>query len=335
MKPRAVAALLALVGAMVAGSAVAQSDWRTVAVPAYTPAHFAAGQQLQYRARAAGFASAAAALQQALGRACDGDARERWQASVLAWARLSAVSIGALNTRRSARRIDFLPTRPARIREAAAGDRPAEQIGSAAKGFGALEWLLWVAPADSGYCRYAAHIAGDIVDEARALEAAFALPLAEDDETVVAAMSESINQWLGGVELLRMQWIVRPESEARSRQQPQPSYPRAYARPDVNVAERLARWETLRAQAVADTAPVPGKEPVPLEPYLRGKGLNVLADRVVAAVGLVDAELRGAGTDVARLSLAARRLGELKSLVEAEITPALGIRVGFSDADGD
>jgi hypothetical protein len=63
---------------------------------------------------------------------------------------------------------------------------------------------------------------------------------------------------------------------------------------------------------------------VPLETYLRGKGLNPLADRLRSAVAEA-----GTGLDShapAALQAASRRLAGLKALVEGEVAPA---------ADGD
>jgi predicted lipoprotein len=40
-------------------------------------------------------------------------------------------------------------------------------------------------------------------------------------------------------------------------------------------------------------------------------------------------------TDTARILAAAKQLAALKRLVENEIAPALGVNIGFSDADGD
>jgi predicted lipoprotein len=36
-----------------------------------------------------------------------------------------------------------------------------------------------------------------------------------------------------------------------------------------------------------------------------------------------------------RILAAARQLAALKRLVEAEVAPALGVNIGFSDSDGD
>ena len=84
------------------------------------------------------------------------------------------------------------------------------------------------------------------------------------------------------------------------------------------------------------TPPTPGQGLVPVETYLRGRGLNPLADRLVAAVqhgGRTHG--RPGARQPAPLLEAAKALAALKRLVEAEVAPALQVTIGFSDADGD
>lgn len=128
-----------------------------------------------------------------------------------AWDRLSAVASGPLLTRRSHRRIDFSPTRPALI-ERAIGSAPAgpqamERIGTLAKGLPALEWLLSTQPVAPGYaaCCYAAEVALNIERETIALQRDFTALAATnwpnaELETVVAGLNEWVNQWVGDLE---------------------------------------------------------------------------------------------------------------------------------------
>jgi uncharacterized protein len=321
----------------------AQTDWRRVAVPAYTPSSFVDGAlRFWFVPRADAFARAATQLVEALRTDCGPAARQAWRETLLAWTRLSAIAIGPLLERRSARRIDFQPSRPASIERAIAaqpdGEAALERIGSAAKGFGALEWLLWTRTT-SASCAYALQLALDIAREAGALQAAFAAQRdrARDDEAVVAVMDEMLNQWIGGLEQLRLQGIERPLHDARSRSRSRgrgaPTFPRGPS--GTSAAEREARWQALRTFAVfeAGAAPAPGEGPVALETYLRGKGLNSLADRLRSSASRAGSGLGSA--EPARLQAASRRLATLKHLAEADVAPALDVRVGFSDADGD
>ncbi|MFT3954516.1 MAG: imelysin family protein [Piscinibacter sp.] len=334
---RAAAALLPLA---LPAAARAQSNWRDVAVPSYLPPDFVAGAlKFWFVPRAEEFAGRADALVAALAAGCGPAAQAAWREALLAWVRLSAVAAGPLLERRSVRRIDFQPTRPEAIERAVAaqpaGEAALERVGSAAKGFAALEWLLWSPKLTPEHCRYAGELAQDIAREAAALKAAFIAQrdLERDDEAVVAAMSEILNQWIGGIEQLRLQGIERPLHEARSRVRAKPPFPRALS--GSSGAERSARAQALRALAVFDAklAPAGGAGLVPLETYLRGKGLNPLADRLRAAAAQAG---NGLGSDaVPALQAAARRLAGLKHLAESEVAPALDVRVGFSDADGD
>jgi hypothetical protein len=322
-----------------ASRALAQSDWRRVAVPVYTPAQFAREALEQgHVPRARAFAAAAAALAAALKAGCGAPAREAWRAAMLAWSGLNAVAIGPLLKRRSARRIDFQPARPALLDNAIArapqGEADMERIGSAAKGFAALEAILWRPRPDPAACAFALQAALDIRREADALAAEFDALLQVDDEALAVLFGEILNQWIGGLEQLRLQGIRRPLLEARQRGRA-PAFPRAAS--GSAAAERATRWQALRTLAVFDgaAAPPPGEGLVPFETFLRGRGLNPLADRLRQAALRVGAPLREGGRSNAALNDAARRLAELKTLAEAELAPALDVRVGFSDADGD
>ena len=75
---------------------------------------------------------------------------------------------------------------------------------------------------------------------------------------------------------------------------------------------------------------------VPLETYLRGRGLNPLADAWVRQVERAGAALRALQpAPAARVLAAGRELAQVKRLAEAEVAPALEVGIGFSDADGD
>ena len=69
---------------------------------------------------------------------------------------------------------------------------------------------------------------------------------------------------------------------------------------------------------------------------LRARGQGTLADALDAEVRDADLALRDLTTaDRARLLAVAKRLAQLKYRVEEEVAPALGVSIGFSDADGD
>nr|WP_145547964.1 imelysin family protein [Variovorax boronicumulans] len=338
--------------------AAAQHVPGNVALPFYGPPDFMQGAWRRwFTPRAQEFQQRAQALAAALSAQCSapaGDtaalatARSAWGEAAQALGRLSAVSVGPLLQRRTLRQIDFAPTRPELIRRAIAA-APAEaaaleRIGTPAKGLPALEWLLWTQPPAPGTpaCRYAQLLAENVLAEAQALAQAFtALASAQPDpddeeanEAAALAMSELVNQWVGGVERLRWPFMDKPLKSAPKGKPP------AYPRSASGLAREAwaAQWQGLRTLAVAsdDRIPQPGQDLVTLETYMRGRGLNPLADRWAATVRKVDEAMAAAQPDApASVQAAAKAVAGLKQLAEAELAPALNIRIGFSDADGD
>lgn len=343
--------LLALAVALSGFQAGAQVVPPNVAVPFYTPPAFVQGVHRNwYAPRANAFATEAAALPRAIENVCTNasgdalrDARAKWRSATSAWDQLAAVAVGPLLQRRSIRQIDFTPTRPELIERAIkAGPADAqamERIGTPAKGLPALEWLLWTKPVAAGTpaCRYAVLVAAEVEAEAQALAQAFgelaARDWASDEEAAVAAMGEILNQWVGGIERLRWAGIEKPIRSAGGK-------PPAFARAASGSSRQSwqSQWQGLRAlgAATGNGIPEPGTGLVPLETYLRGRGLNPLANKLAAAVGQAGRQVNAAAPADGNSALAASRsLAGLKRLAEAQVAPALEVNIGFSDADGD
>lgn len=327
----------------------AQSNWARVAVPSYTAVHLLQGLHGHCMAPLAdAFAAAAQALVSALrehGLATGGTtldaARAQWQLTTRAWERLSALALGPLLERRSMRRIDFTPTRPALIaRAVAAAPRGAlalERIGTPAKGLPALEWLLWTREMTPAAWAYAVELAAEIELEATALQTEFRA-LAERDAAdwtevlAIAGMSEFVNQWVGGIERLRWAQMEKPLRSGRKAELPR-------AASASTAASWAAQWQSLRAVALFQgrAAPAPGAGLVTIESYLRGRGANAVADSLVKGVAQADRDLQGLspGAPAARVLQGAKALAALKRLAETTLAPALEVNIGFSDADGD
>ncbi|MGV8825312.1 imelysin family protein [Methylibium petroleiphilum] len=359
---RAAMLLPFLMAGTAAPPAAAQSDWARSAVPVYGPTAVLQGLNEHWTLpHARAFAAEAQALPVAVEARCNAGpatpaagpaleaARAQWRRSVQAWERLSTVAVGPLVERRSLRQIDFAPTRPALIEKAvraAPADAAAmERVGTPAKGLPALEWLLWTRPVAPGTpaCRYAVEVARDIQREADALAQAFAAQATAaaehdadgevDEASVVAGSTEFVNQWVGGVERLRWAQMEKPLRAAAGRA---PDWPRAAS--GGSVASWKAQWEALRGLGLfaGGEAPLAGQGLVPLETWLRSKGRNPEADRLVAAARQVDARLQR--IDAKRpptVLAAAQALAALKRVAEADVAPALEVSLGFSDADGD
>ncbi|KZT15286.1 hypothetical protein A1D30_15895 [Acidovorax sp. GW101-3H11] len=363
MTMRTLAALL-LALPLAAPAQTATPAWQRNAVPFYDTVHALQGiyghwalpraQDFDHSARA--LAPAVAALCEAPaagGKAALESARTAWQATTRAWEQLAAVSVGPVIARRSQRAIDFTPTRPALIEKAIAaqpqGAKAFERIGTPAKGLPALEWLLWTRPVQPGSpaCSYAHEVAQDVARESAALEKAFADASgtdwgAEDEqEQSTQAISEFVNQWVGGIERLRWAQMEKPLHAAGSGSGSRaPDYPRTAS--GNTLAAWAASWAALRnvtALPANAATPTPGEALVPLEMYLRGKGLNPLADKLHQAAGKVDASMaqvqKSGVQNKAAIQQTAKDLAALKYLAESEVAPALQVSIGFSDADGD
>jgi len=333
----------------VSAGASAQTDWRQVAVPIYGAQAYAQGEAMFLAQRAQRFATQAQTLAETMTRYCAGEpavglpqARKQWARSVDAWDALAAYPTGPLIERRSARHIDF-PLREPNLQRAIA-TAPAtledlDSIGAPARGFGALEWLLWgeAAQPTPPACSYAVLLARQIEGEARALDIAAQTrsEATPEDEEAAARLGESLNQWLAGIEQLRWTYLRKPLEVAQTRGDA-PEYPRTLS--GHSAATWRSRWGTLRDAAVLGKRPVPqpGMDFVPFEPLLRGRGLNDLADRLVTVTQRADAAVDAVEpSSPERVLATASALGELAQFAQDELAPALSVRMGFSDADGD
>ncbi|WP_431094598.1 imelysin family protein [Polaromonas aquatica] len=362
---RKVALAIAGFACVVSGAAHAQIVAPNVAVPFYTAGDFMrSAYRFWYAPQAHAFAEQARGLPAAVSALCDASAgtsaeklaqaRERWKTTALAWDRLSGVQVGPLVQRRSARQIDFTPTRPELIKraiQAAPQDATAmESIGTPAKGLPALEWLLWSQPVSlsapaTPACRYAVQVSADIQREADALAKAFnelaAHKPGEAEENNGPAMSELVNQWTGALERLRWAEMEKPRmAGAAAPGAAQGRNTASYARSasGQTAARWAAQWQALRTLGTSQAreAPLPGTGLTPLETYLRGLGRNEPANQLAQAVNKADKALQNLSpANKAGMSTASRSLADLKKLAEADIAPALEVSIGFSDADGD
>lgn len=330
---------------------------RHVQLPA--AARLVAAAQAQ-QAAAQALAAAAAGAQQAAARA---QLRLAWQQARLAWIALATPALGPVLQRRSAREIDFWPTRPALLDKALAQapcDLAALQaIGGPAKGFPAIEALLEAAP-DPRHAPYLRLLADAILAEAQALHqdclTLAAHDWANDEDATAKAFAEWINQWLAALEHLRWAQIEQPLQRAASARQ---TAGRATSLPPLarrqlgdNLADWQQQWQSLRQHArlelgPAQQAPEPGASLMPIEGLLMAKGHLRLAARWARAVEQTDAAWRrlpalpqqadvsGQQRWLAALPSVAATLKRLAALYQAEVAGALNVPLGFSSADGD
>jgi hypothetical protein len=341
-----------LLGGLLGTSAMAQ-DGADTPEPYHSAAEVSARLYQGYLPRQAErFEQTSKALVQAVQRYCDGtvpaaSARNAWREALAAWDGLSTVPSAPLIQRRSQRRVDFTPTRPALIERAVARS-PANLadmalVGTPAKGLPGLEWLLWKhAPiAGTPACRYAEMVAADIADEAHAiateLEAWKTKDWEENPEDAATALAEWLNQWLGGLERLRWQHMEKPLRSTPKGQTPE--WTRAASGSDADSWR--TQWAVLRGQALRAGT---GKRdaPVSIEGLLMGQGHMDVARRWANAVSSADAAIQklpahapGSEKAAASLLTATARLKALTAMFQAEVAPALNVMLGFSDADGD
>lgn len=361
--------LLFLVGVCMASNAASKST-PVVAVPYYTATHFVQGA-LRYHLLplADRWLHASAQLVPQVQALCEAKPAQyasqrrvvqgQWQQTLSSWVAMQSVVVGPLVDRRTQRRIDFQPVRSQAIERAvaqvASGDlvdvTSLEGVGAPARGLPALEWLLWkpqAAVPRSAACRYAVLLSQEVQQEALAVQQGFATQVqrdwADQEEQASAAMADIINQWLGAVEALR--WRDMGQPLLKSRSQPEREGKSAFARA-LSLQTFQAwhvQWRNIRPLTVQGHAlvPEPGQGVVSVELYLRGRGLNALADKLQANARRVDVAMAGlpdSGGVTRRHALAmdkaVQALGALRHLIEAQVAPALQVHIGFSDADGD
>jgi predicted lipoprotein len=161
-------------------------------------------------------------------------------------------------------------------------------------------------------------VALDVGREADAL--ATARPPVQDAK---AALSELLNQWIGGLERLRWASLEMPQRVALTAGRATPDFPRQAS--GGTAIAWAGQWDALRSLAVAG-----------LEPALRERRAEALAGRLIQVLNRADTTLAGLdGRDRERVLAAGQALDGLKKLAEGEVATALGVSIGFSDSDGD
>jgi predicted lipoprotein len=276
-------------------------------------------------------------LEQALRAYCAAPAapleepREAWRRALAGWERLSAVSIGPLLENRTRRMVDFTPARARQIAKAIqaapASAAEMELVGAPAKGFPALEWLLWTQPigARTPACAYAVQVAEEIGREAVRAEKGFRETFARgwDAKHADDALGELVNQWVGGLERLRWPGMDMPlNAAAMLGKDAAPVFPRAAS--GAAATGWAAQWQALRALG--------GR----IASLLREQGRGAVAESLERALRRADERMAGlTAADPVKVKLAVGELSALKRVMELEVAPALGVHIGFSDADGD
>jgi predicted lipoprotein len=264
------------------------------------------------------------------------DARAHWAKSMLAWESASAINFGPLIARRSVFRIDFSPARPNLIEKALSTAPRAlkdlELIGAPAKGFPAIEWLLWTPPEkpelliDRARCAYALLLAQDIADEAHMLNAQFAAFAATPlpDKVANDAFAGLLNLALNGLGQLGVRKMEQPAERANGR-----TFPRLAS--GQTAAAWNTQWLSLRNFLVGDG----GSANDNLNALLRSLNLLELSAHMRSAADRVSSTLQATQATPADAIKAAKDIVALRVVLVDEVAAALAIPVQFGENDGD
>ncbi|WP_176452018.1 imelysin family protein [Rhodoferax sp. TH121] len=331
---------------------IAQAATKTIATPKVAAPYISSAQMVQgllaqhLLPSAAALQLAAQALVQSLAQAQAPWAQHRplWVNAMLAWERLAAVAVGPLLERRSARAIDFWPTRPAQIqRLLESGSVTAvaqlDTVGATARGLPALEWLLWKTDGSGHAQAYASVLAQQVLAESQALQTGYqTLASTErEEEDAWALYGEWFGQAVGGLDQLRIKKMV---ADTRGKD----SAPWVRGLSGQTAACWQAQAQGLQAfllgspaaqaatQAATPGWPVAGS----LNSLLLGRGhlrdSLALQERTATLLRAVQAARPG---NVASVRAAQAALAQVSALANGLASDVLTITMGFTDADGD
>lgn len=272
--------------------------------------------------------------------------RPLWTQTMLTWERLAAVAVGPLVERRSARAIDFWPTRPSQIQRllntGAAQITTMEQldtVGATARGLPALEWLFWRTDGSGQTLAYARLLAEQVLAESDALLAGYERLYAADWEESDAwsLYGEWFGQAVGGLDQLRIKRMV-PDTRGKD------SSPWVRGVSNQTAQSWLAQAQGLQAflvgspaaqievQASSPGMPVPGS----LNSLLLGRGhmkaSNELQRLTLAMLRTVPSATPQSAASVRAAQTAVRQLSAHANALAGDV---LNISLGFTDADGD
>jgi uncharacterized protein len=265
-----------------------------------------------------------------------------WVSTMLNWERLAAVAVGPLVERRSARTIDFWPTRPAQIeRILSAGTESLttlgqlESIGSTARGLPALEWLMWRRPANPNTQHYAKLLAQQVWNESSILLDGYrSLATAQRSEEQAASLyGDWFGQAVGGLDQLRIKKMV-PETRGKDSS----VWVRGVS--GHTAAAWQAQLQGLQAFLVGSPTAQAARADWPVAGSLQGLLLgndNLQSSRELQA--LTRAALRAGAQaqpgNTPSLNTAIQALTQLSQHLNGLADSVLNISMGFTDADGD
>lgn len=267
-----------------------------------------------------------------------------WVDTMLAWERLAAVAVGPLLERRSARAIDFWPTRPAQIQRmldsASITTVPQlDTVGATARGLPALEWLLWKTQGSGHAATYTSLLAQQVANESSILLAGYQALLATEwnDGEAWRVYSEWFGQAVGGLNQLRIKKMA-PDSRGKD------SAPWVRGVSGSTADAWLAQAQGLQAffvgspaaqlatQAQSPGSPVAGSLNSMLLSRSHLAHSQTLTEHTATMLRTVQAARPG---DAPSLLAAQAALAQSSALATQLGGDVLSISLGFTDADGD
>ncbi len=292
-------------------------------------------------------------LSESLGDFCEGQAdqqvvKNNYAQTMLAWHGLSAVVWGPMLEKNTVRQIDFRPFRQ-NLLERAIQKQPRNPqdmalIGSPAKGFPALEHLLFVSPLqpDTPACQYAVQLGRDIHGHLAGLEwqtpPVENMDESEQAQSLFAGMQAYFNQVVGGVHHLSWEQIEKPRLKAIDQQLPLSQAQWPLNQLSMTPQAWRAQWAALSDLLVlkADAVPDPDHEVVPLEAYLLGLGQIELADGLSSRCQQLDASMSQLDSaNPVQIEVAVNQLNALETFLKQDVARGLKVSIQFSSSDGD
>lgn len=281
---------------------------------------------------------------------CQGDLpidalKTQYSKTYLVWLELSAVVMGPMLQNNTVRQIDFRPLRvnllERAIKKQPQGAEAMALVGSPAKGFPAIEYLLGQPgfKAASPQCNYAQEVVKDMTRTVADLNWQPAKPNSEEDaDSLKADMQLYFNQLVGATHNLAWERMEKPLLKNRddTAKGGAPDWP--YAELGLTENAWKAQWQGIADLLVVSSQTVPNadQQVVPLEAYLRGLGKIGLADTLLVHSNAVTAAVKA--NDVSKpasVEQSVKASKALKGFLETEVAKGLNVSIQFSSSDGD
>lgn len=260
----------------------------------------------------------------------------RYAKAYLAWLELSAVVMGPMLDNNTVRQIDFRPLRlnllERAIKKQPQGVQAMALIGSPAKGFPALEYLLTQNDfhANTPQCNYAYEVVLDIARTVDGLKW-------DDAQALGTGVQLYFNQLIGATHNLAWERMEKPllknKDEAGSNAGHWP-----FSELQLTEQAWAAQWQAIEhlLMVTSQTVPQANGQVIPLEAYLRGLGKIELADTLVKYSSAVSVAMRSNDiTKPASVEHSVKALKMLKGFLESEVAKGLKVSIQFSSSDGD